>query len=165
MPSSINLVHSAVTAMKPLRQFQEELYCKSQKKQFSDAVDYLVPTHCKWLFWKLFTVHHFHPKVQLTFSPCSMQESKGFLHNNCYLTVHHVLWSSTELLIAFDHLVHYLQEVTLSDSFLMGSNCIHASLHAYTANISTCAFNIHFLREVEVTNLLLVCVYCLYTRI
>ncbi|KAH8966738.1 hypothetical protein BDL97_03G042100 [Sphagnum fallax] len=66
-----------------------------------------------------------------------MQESKDLLHNNCYLTVHHVLWSSTELLIAFDHLVHYLQEVPLSDSFLMGSNCIHASLHAYTANIST----------------------------
>jgi hypothetical protein len=47
----------------------------------------------------------------------------------------------------------------------MGSNCIHASLYAYTANISTCAFNIHFLRVVEVTKLLLVCVYCLYTRI
>ncbi len=56
----------------------------------------------------------------------SMQESKGLLHNNCYLTVHHVLWSSTEILVAFDHLVHYLQEVPLSDSFLMGSNCIHA---------------------------------------
>ncbi|CAK9190993.1 unnamed protein product [Sphagnum troendelagicum] len=84
-----------------------------------------------------------------------MQESKGLLHNNCYLTVNHVLWSSTEILVAFDHLVHYLQEVPLSDSFLMGSNCIHASLHAYTANISTSAFNIHFLRVVEVTKLLL----------
>ncbi len=82
-----------------------------------------------------------------------MQESKGLLHNNCYLNVHHVLWSSTEILVAFDHLVHYLQEVPLSDSFLMGSNCIHANLHAYTANICTSAFNIHFLMVVEVTKL------------
>ncbi|CAM6028228.1 unnamed protein product [Sphagnum balticum] len=65
-----------------------------------------------------------------------MQESKGLLHNNCYLTVHHVLWSSTELLIAFDHLVHYLREVSLSDSFPMGSNCIHAKASMDALQIS-----------------------------
>jgi hypothetical protein len=53
MHSSINSVCYAVTAMKQLRQFQEELYCKSQKKQLSDAVDYLVPTHCKLLLESL----------------------------------------------------------------------------------------------------------------
>ncbi len=78
MHSSINSVHYAVTAMKQLRQFQEELYCKSQKKQFSDAVDYLLPTHCKWLFWNLFTVHHFHPKVWLTFSIVEHAGKQGF---------------------------------------------------------------------------------------
>ncbi len=79
------------------------------------------------------------------FPHCDLQEKQVVLpHKNCNLIVYHVLWSSTELLIAFDHLVDCLQEVLLSDSFPTGSNCIHTCLGTHTTNIGTCTFNMHY---------------------
>lgn len=54
------------------------------------------------------------------------------------LIVNHICRRSAELLVAFNHFVHCLQEVLLSDCLPSSTNCIHSCFSAYTAYIRPC---------------------------